>query len=265
MSTTELIVPLDLAPAPYVLANSGFLATLAKVEEQAAALTVTDADSAQAAAELQIRLTNAGKELERQRVELARPFLDAQRKIADAARGPAGRIETTKNLLKKQLADYDAEQRRKAAEAEKARQAEIRRLDALRQAEIDKEVARLKEVERLAAEARASLPPEEVGECLDEDDPTPPPKTEVQRQLEAVQHAPVVAEPKPSGIVFKTTLVAIVEDAAKLPDQFVERVPKLQAIRALYCVGWQEGKAIPVVPGCRFEVKRDAVSSGRRF
>lgn len=263
---SELLVPLDLAPAPYILADSGFLATLAQVEEQTAALKVTDAHSAQVAASLQVKLTQAGKDLEATRISLSRPFLEAQRKIADVARGPAARIEQAKSALKTQLAAYDAEQRRLAAEAEKARQAEIRRLDEIRRKEIAAEMLRIKEAEEAAKAAMAAVPPEEVGLCLDDDEPAaPPPKTETQRALENLQHAPVVATPKPVGVAMRVTLQATVTDVGLLPDLFVERVPKLAAIRSTYCSGWSEGKSLPEVPGVRFEVKREPVAQGRRF
>lgn len=263
---SELLVPLEIAPAPYVLADSKFLATLESVEGQIARLQVCDGPSAQVAADLQVRLTQAGKKLEEARKELTAPFRAAAEKIMEISRGPAGRIEQAKQTLKAQLAAYDAEQRRIAAEAEKKRQAEIKRLDDIRKAEIAAEMARLKAAEEAARAALAAVPAEEVGMCLDDDEPPAPPvKTETQKALETLQHAPVVAAPKPVGVTMRTTLVPIVVDAALLPDIFVERVPKLAAIRSTYCSGWAEGKPLPEVPGVRFEVKREPVAQGRRY
>lgn len=262
---SELLVPLEIAPAPYVLADSKFLATLENVEGQIARLQVCDGPSAQVAADLQVRLTQAGKKLEEARKELTAPFRAAAEKIMEISRGPAGRIEQAKSALKAQLAAYDAEQRRIAAEAEKARQAEIRRLDAIRKAEIAAELAKIKEAEEAAKAAMAAVPPEEAGMCLDDDEPTPPQKTETQRALENLQHAPVVAAPRPVGVTMRVTLQATVTDVNLLPDLFVERVPKLAAIKSTYCTGWSEGKPLPEVPGVRFEIKREPVAQGRRF
>jgi len=262
--TTNLIVPIDLAPAPYILADPGFLATLAAVEGQATALKVTDAATAQQAATLQIKLTTAGKDLEKMRQELTAPFLSAQRKIAEVAREPAARIEAAKVSLRKQLTAYDEEQRRIAAEAERAKQAELARLEKLRREEEAREILRQKAEEKTAAEAAAKIAPNaEAGMCLDDDTVTPPQMTETQKAIEALKHTPVVAAPKPAGITYRTTLLVTVTDINLLPDQFVERTAKMAAIRATYCSGWAEGKPLPVVPGCKFEALRTAVSTGR--
>lgn len=262
--TTELIVPLDLAPAPYILANSGFLATLAQVEEQVSTLNIHDAESDQLAATLLVRLTTAGVQLEKTRKELTAPFRAAADKIMEVSRGPAGRIEAAKVALKKQQSTYNEDQRRKAAEAERVRQAEIRRLDDLRKAEIAAEMKKIKEAEDAAKAALAAVAPADLGMCLDDDEPVaPPPKTEVQRALETLQHAPVVVAPKPVGVTMRVTLVPTITDVMALPEPFVERVPKMAAIKAVYTVGWTEGKAIPECPGVKFTVNREPVSSGR--
>src|SRR5882757_6286155 len=95
-----LHVAVILPPAPYALATSGFLATLAQVEADIAGITITDTESAQAAANIQSRLTTAGTTLERQRKALKDPFIAAGRAIDDAARGPSDRIESAKNAVK---------------------------------------------------------------------------------------------------------------------------------------------------------------------
>lgn len=255
----NLSVPIQLAPAPYILADPAFLATLETVEQQAAAIKVTDAATAQAAAQLQVRLTNAGRDLERMRTELTAPFLAAQRKIADVARGPAGRIEAAKSTLKAQLTAYDAAERAKAAEAERVRQAELRRLEIIRLNEERAEAARKAETDRLFAEIAAANKP--VPDDLD--DPVPVVQTETEKAIEAIKYAPVAVAPKPSGITFRVSLAAVVVDVNALPVEFVTREPKLRALQATFCSGWREGQELPVVPGVRFEVKRTAVSTGR--
>ena len=266
--STSLLVPIDLAPAPYELATSKFIAALTDAETQAAALKVTDATSAQAAAMLQGRLTEAGKLLEAERVRLTAPFLAAQRKIAEVAKGPQNRIEAAKGTLKAALTAYDAECRRQAAEAERKRVAEIARLEAIARdeakAKADAEAAELRKAAEMAAQAEAAGI--SLGENLDEDEPVAPPvKTATQKAIEVLQHAPVVAAPKPAGVTFRTTLVPVVTDINLLPEPFVEKTAKMRAIISTYCAGWVEGRAIPVVSGVRFDVKRDAVSSGRTW
>ena len=263
MSSDQLLVPIELAPAPYVLADPQFLSTLDAVERQAAALHVSDAESAEVGAKLQIRLTNAGKELERVRQELTAPFLAAQRKIADVARGPANRIEAAKLALKKQLTTYDEDQRWQCAEALRKQQEELGRLEKLRREEEAREILRQKAVDKAAQEAAAQAKAANEAPPLDLDEPPPPVKTETQKAIEAIRYTPVVAASKPAGITFRVSLVAVVVDVNLLPEPFIEKTPKLRAIQATYCSGWKEGQELPVLPGVRFEVKRDAVSTGR--
>lgn len=324
-----LLVPLDLPQAPHLLATPGFLSTLATVEAQITALVVKDAQSAQQAADLQIRLTSAASALEKQRKALKQPFIDAGRKIDEVAAEPARRIEDAKSSVKRLLTAYDQERQRLAAETERLKQAELRRLREQQEAE-EREAKRKADVlaaqmspltkmpenvlmgvaaynpEQIVltsrkvgnyfapiiaasdttpmaegpalflteseAEAHAKLmltavrnygkPAVPVME-LDDEEPAVVEKTETEKQIEAIQHAPVVVAPKPVGIAYRTTLVATVVDAAKLPDVFVERVPKLAAIRAVYCTKWQEGQPMPVCEGVTFTIDKQPVSTGR--
>jgi hypothetical protein len=262
----ELIVPIDVGPAPYTLASASFLSALESVEAQTASLRITDVASAQTAATLQQRLTEAGKLLEQERVRLTQPFLLAQRKIAEVAKGPANRIEVAKSALKAALTNYDAEQRRLAAEEERKRQAELARLAAIRQKEIDAEEAKQREAERIQREAveaaRKAAPAAPAGMDLDDPEPVVVAKTAVQKQLETLQHAPVVAAPRPVGVTFRTTLEAVVVNVDLLPEPFITRTAKLAAIKATYCTGFVEGRALPVCPGVRFEVKREPIARG---
>jgi hypothetical protein len=114
-----LHVAVTLPPAPYALATSGFLVTLAAVEAEIASIAITDAESAQQAATIQSRLTSAGSALEKQRKALKDPFLAAGKAIDAAAAEPAARIEAAKQAVKAKLTAFDAEQRRIAAEADR--------------------------------------------------------------------------------------------------------------------------------------------------
>lgn len=251
---TELQVVLTLPPAPLVLADSGFLTTLAAVEQEVASLKVSDPVTAQAAANLQIKLTSTGTALEKTRKELKQPFIEAGRQIDAAAKAPLDRIEAAKVKLKAELTAFDNEQRRLAYEAEQKRQAEIRRLETIAAAE-RAEAAR-KQAEIDAAARSAAVPTED----FDAPDPVP---TATEKAIEAARIAPPAVVAKPTGITFKTTLTATVVDVSKLPDIYVERTPKLRAIQVTFCNGWREGQPIPEVPGVKFEVNRTTVSTGR--
>lgn len=263
--TDQITVSPTLPPAPHVLADTAFLSTLATVERQIAELIVKDAATAQLAAELQSRLTNAGNQLEKARKQLKQPFIEAGRAIDAAAEAPANRIDAAKSALKAQLASYDAEQRRIAAEAERERQRQLRELEAQRQREA--EAQRQKELE--AAEVARKAAESSKVEVLDVDDdepaePAPVVKTETEKQIEALKYAPVAVAAAPVGITYRTTLTVTVIDVNKLPEMFIEKTPRLRAIQATFCAGWKEGMPVPELDGATFEVKREPVSTGRR-
>lgn len=265
----ELVVIADPPPAPLILASTAFLSTLAEVEEQTRNLKITDANAAQLAGQLQIRLTSAGSTLEKQRQALKAPFLEIGRKIDAAAQAPSLRIEAAKNLLKRGLSAFDTEQRRIAAEEEQKKQAELQRLEAIRQEELRQEQERKAELEEAARKAAAVASPPVESMDFDEGEDTPPEpppepvKTETQVAIERLTHAPVAAPVRPTGITFKTTLVPVVVNIHQVPDSFVEKTPKLRALTATFCAGWREGDELPVCAGVRFEVKREPVSTGR--
>ena len=259
--TSELQVPITLPPAPHILANTSFLTTLAQVEKQVEELHVIDATTAQAAADLTTRLTSAGNQLEKTRKTLKQPFIEAGRAIDAAAEGPSRRIDDAKRRLKDSLAAYHAEQQRLAEEAERKRQAELRRLEDLRRKEEEAERQKQAEIAEAARKAAESAKVDVVD--IDDEPAEPAPKTEVQKQLEAVAYAPVVAPAKPVGVSYRVFLSFVVEDVNKLPEVFVEKTAKVAAIRATFCNGWKEGEPMPVCDGVRFEVKRDVMSTGR--
>jgi hypothetical protein len=266
---TDLLVPITPPTAPAVLCNTAFLTTLAAAEKQVAELRITDAQSAQAAANMLARLTSAGKQLDEARMALKRPYLDINAKIDEVARGPQGRIDAAKKTLQKAQIQFDIDQRRAAAEAEERRQAEIRRLEEQRAAE-ERETQRkaaaiLAEQKRIADAAKASAPsdaPPEIDVDFG-DAPAPPPKTETELALERAKFAPAPAAAKPVGLAFRVTLRAVAVDMKQVPDLFVIRTLKDTAVYSTFCQGWREGDPIPECPGLRFEVQRTAVSTGK--
>lgn len=250
-----LHVAVVLPPAPYSLATSGFLQTLAAVETEIASITITDTESAQAAANIQSRLTTAGSALEKQRKALKDPFIEAGRAIDAAARGPSDRIEAAKSAVKAKLAAYDAEQRKKAADAEAARQKELRDLRLKQEAEERERLRKQAEADRLAAESAVPV--------MDMDDDEPAQPTATEAKLAALESAPAVVAPRPAGVNFRVLLVATVTDVNALAPEFVTKTANMAALRAKYCAGFKDGDPLPVCAGVKFEISRTPVSTGR--
>jgi len=272
--TDQLLVPAVLTTPSYdlILCSTGFLTQLREVETQVTSLKITDAQSAQHAANLLTRLTGAGKALDKQRLELNAPYQAQIQAINEAARAPAAKIETLKSALKTASVNYEREQARLAREAEAARQAEIRRLEAIAEAErkaaADKARKIAEEAERLRAEAeKAGLP---LVPAVSEDDdwgtteamPEPPQPTEAEKALAAVKFAPAAVIAKLSGVKYKIGIKPILKDIRLVPEPFIERSFKLGACRITFCSGWREGDPIPECPGVEFVEERTIVSSG---
>lgn len=243
------IVPLQ---APLRLATPKFIASLKEVEAEIAKLVVINPATQQAAADLQTRLTKASVWLEETRAKVKAPVLEQARLIDLAAKGPADRIDRAKKLLKNALLAYQIEQEAIARAEQAKRQAELDRLETIRLAE-EKKAA---DEARIKAEAEAKATVKTVK--LEED--VPPPKTETEKAIEAVKLAPAVVIPKAAGLSWRVTLIPTVTDIHKLPDMFVEKTAKMQAIGATYATGWRDGMAIPECPGVSFEVRREAIT-----
>ena len=240
---------------PLVLADTAFMTRLADVEKQIGELKVKDAVSAQTAATLLSELTKTGKALDDERLKLKRPFAAIEKQIDAVAAIPQARIEQNKRLLKTALTDYAELERVRLAEEERKRQAELARL----RAEQVKQ-----EAEAAAAAAELLKKSEAPAESIDfADELPPPPKTEIEKKIEAVQFAPARIIARPIGITFKVRLVPTVYDVSKLPEAFVIRTADEQKIRSVYCTGWQEGAPLPDLPGVKFIIDRQPVSTGR--
>lgn len=246
---------------PLVLCDKKFIATLTEVEAQVAAVKITDAQTAQHAANLQIRLTEAGKKLDATRLELKRPFIDHNKRIDDAARGPAERIEKAKNALRRAQIQWDIDQRRIAEEAEKARQAEIARLEAIKKKEAEEAARKAAEIAKAAADAAKG---QEIMEVDFGDEPAAPPaKTATELELDRVKYAPAPVVAKPAGIAFRVSLRHKVEKIADVPDTFIIKTVNDAGIRATFCNGYKEGEPLPVCPGVTFWVEKTPISTGK--
>lgn len=269
--TDQLLVPAVLTVPTHdlILCSTGFLTQLREVEAQVTSLKITDAQSAQHAANLLTRLTGAGKALDKQRLELNAPYQQQIQAINDAARAPAAKIETLKSALKTASVNYEREQARLAREAEAARQAEIRRLEAIaeteRKAAADKARKIAEEAERLRIEAeKAGLVASSEDDDWGESEPVAeaPQLTEAEKALAAVKFAPVAVIAKPSGVKYKVSIKPVLKDIRLVPEPFIDRSFKLGACRITFCSGWREGDPMPECPGVEFVEERTIVSSG---
>lgn len=256
----QTITVAPVTPAtPIVVCDSKFLSTLTAVEYEVASLKIADAQAAQAASGLLGRLTSAGSALEKARATLKAPFIAKGREIDEAAKAPAKRIEEAKDQIKRKVADYQEAQRKAAEEAEKARLAEIKRLEAIAAKE---EAERQRKAAEMAAKAAASAAPI-VDVDFDDEAPAPAQKSATEIALEHAKHAPAVVVEKPVGLAFKARLIIASVDVAKLPEPFIVRTPNERLLRETFCVGWKDGDPIPDVAGVAFKVDRQVASTGR--
>lgn len=254
-----LVKAAPLPPLPLVLVDASFAGHLATLGDQIKVLRIVGPEDAQTAAKLLTEVTLLEKQLEKCRKEAKQPFLDMGRNIDTAAKTPSTALDAMKTAVKSRMAAWDAEQRRIAAEAESARQAELARLEAEKQREED-------EARRKAEELAKTLPAEDVLDFeFDESAPTEEaPKSEIDKQIEAVKYAPAVAPAAaPAGITYRTYLRYAVTDVNALPEQFVTRSANMNAIREAFVVGYKDGDPVPTLPGVKFSVDRVPVSTGR--
>jgi len=290
--TADLVVAGELPPAPYMLANQGFMSTLAARERKILELEITDAAGAQAAADLQRLITDDGIALEADREGLVAPLVAFQRKINAAAKPVLGRIETAKARLSAKLAGWANKEKERQAQIERDRLAELQRLRVKAEEETRQAAATAQRVldatraRETAAAAPMSPAPAQpaspvVRRILVVDAPAPaplapavrrlivlgapppaPPKTETQVAIERLQHAPApAAAAMPVGVKFVTTLDFEVLDVAVLPEPFVIRKADEKKIREQFCVGHVKGSPLPELAGVRFTENTRSVST----
>ncbi|MDR2673345.1 MAG: hypothetical protein LBC18_00345 [Opitutaceae bacterium] len=248
---------------PLVLVDERFIAHLDRLATKVEALKITNVAAAQSAANLLVEITDLGRQLDRNRAAAKRPFLDINSAIEAAARAPAGTLAQLKAGVQKHIAEWDADLRRRAEESERARQAEIARLKEEKRRQDE-------EAKRTAAELAASLPAGAAAAALDldfEDDgipAEPAPKSEIEKQIEALKYAPpAVSTAAPAGVQYRSRLLFTVTDIAKLPEQFITRSANEKLIREVFVVGFKDGDPLPSLPGVEFKVDRVPVSTGR--
>lgn len=251
----EIVVVGTFPPAPLVLVDNAFVQRLGQTEDIAKELIVRDETTQARAAALLNELTKAGTQVDNARAKLNEPFLDFQRKINATARVVQARIDNLKAILGGKLNAFRAEEERRAAEIELARQAEMRRLEAQ---QFREEQARRRAAEAEAARIRAAQP-----KIVEMEFDAPSALTATEERINAVLAAPVpVATLKPAGVRWSVSLRFEVMDVGKLPPEYVIWTPNMQKIRGL-CAGWREGAAMPMVAGIRFYEDRQVVGTGR--
>jgi hypothetical protein len=281
-NSDAVIVPIVVSQEPCVLLEQTFMARLTEIENLAAKIRITDDASAKEVAEVQQWLTTTGNALEKARESHIRPFLDAQKAINTAAKGPASRILLAKIVVNTQLIAWDTLQKKLAAEKEAKRLADLAAEEATRKAEIAR-LQKIADAEKAAAEKRAqelldaqkaaeaAKPPEPAcdidldDEPVEEIAPPAPVKTETEKALENLKHAPAVISepitaPKIQGMTFRESLKLVSCDVQQLPEAFVILEPDMVKIRAIYCTPWQKGQPIPQLPGATFEIVKTPVS-----
>lgn len=267
LSQQITVAPITPATA-LVVCDAPFLHTLATIEREIGHMVLATPQDLQNASNYLQRLTTAGTKLEAARKKVKQPFLDKCSEIDAAARAPAVRIEAAKANVKIKVTAYDKEQQRLAVEAEKARQAELKRLEAIRHDEERVAQEKADELARLADEAAAQqkakwdVPDFDDGDGEIHLEPVPP-KTETELAIERVKFAPAVAAPKAEGVAWRTTLLIDSIDIANLPDIFVIKTANEKALRATFTQGYKEGDAMPECAGVKFRVHREPVSTGR--
>ena len=107
-------------PGDLVLVDSKWMSALASIGERVKTLKIVTADQAQIAADLQGRLTVAGRQLKDAHAALKAPVLARGRAIDAAAKGPEETIEALKQTLKQGLRDFDEAERKRGVSPERA-------------------------------------------------------------------------------------------------------------------------------------------------
>jgi len=240
-TTADLAIVPPPQASPIVLLKGDVVARIDDIAATAEVMSVTDAESAQAAADFMRRATALGKEIESARTEANAPALALQRAINAAVKEPAAKLDAAKRTLQRKVGEWQAEQDRKRRETEVLRLKELARIEAEKRKAED-------EQRRREEEAReANLPP-------------PPPMPAPVAQEVVLPAVPLVAQ-KIAGVRMRSTLTFEIVDASQLPEALTMRLPDAAKIRAQFCTLWREGDPIPDVPGLRFTVDRKAVSA----
>jgi hypothetical protein len=267
--TSALVLSGELPATPLIVLSGDTIAKVASLTADAAALAkLTTPAEANAAAQLLRQISGLNKDIDKARLEVARPFLDFQRRINDAAKAPTAQLDAAERTVRAALTAYQIEQERiQREEAERQRK---------EQARLEAEARRLQEqrakaeADRLAAEKAAAAAP------ADDDDGFGDLAAEVEQEDMAAQQAAIavkatqlaqtraVVAPKPEGIHYRTTLKHAVTDVHRLPSNLVIITPNDAEIRRLFVTGWKEGDALPTVPGITFTVDKQPIVTGRR-
>lgn len=251
--TAALEIVANLPATPLLVVPGETVALVAKLTKAGNSVAIIDAATADAAGKLLVELTAIDKLIEARRVEVKAPFLDLGRKIDDAVKPHAQSINVATSKLRTALANWQRQEEKRVADEERARQAELARLEQER-----------KDAEQKAAAAQTQAA---AGDDLAEFDIV---AADIQQarveeaQANLASARQIVTAAKPAGVTYRTTLKAELSDMNKLPPKYVLFSPNMELVRANHCVGWKEGDPIPVVGGIKFTVEKTTVVSTRR-
>lgn len=281
MSKTALTLTGNLPATPLIVLSGDIIAKVASLTADAAALPklATPAD-ANAAAQLLRQINGINKDIDKARLEVARPFLDFQRRINEAAKAPTAQLDAAERTVRAALTAYQIEQERiQREEAERQRkeqarlEAEARRL-AEERAKLQREADARAAAEAAALAAKSTE--DVVADLPDDDEGFGDLAAEVEQEDLAAQQAKIAAQatqlaqtraivaPKPEGIHYRTILRHAVTDVHRLPANLVIVTPNDAEIRRLFVNGWKEGNPLPTVPGITFTVDKQPIVTGRR-
>jgi hypothetical protein len=277
---TALVVPAD------VLIRTEALSTKLK-----GLVAIGNTEEADDCASIMREARDLRKALDARRLETKRPLLDLEAKIDATAAGPMAALKAIDTQASDRLRVWEMAEQRRREEAERGRQAELRRIEAerlkLEQDRIDREIAeRKRQKEEAEAEARrkqaAEAPPQEDLPFEPAEEPAPPAalaadddmalladqeaanrEAQLARQEEALKAKPA-AIIRPSGISFRETLKFTVLNIAALPSKYVIRTIDDAAIRKDFCAGFNARQPLPVLPGVQFFIQKDPINSNRR-
>lgn len=250
-----LTVTVKTPPSPAVMLDAEWMARIRELEHSAVGLKVTDDKTYRDAVAILATATRSTKDIATAKAAVKRPFLDACDAIEKCAKGITNRVDTIREIVRRQITDYDLKAKAAAEEAERKRLAELRALEGERKRQ---EAEAAKRAAEIAAQVKAEGRTADA-DALDLDlDDIPMPKTALEKKIEAVKFAAPLpsAPPKVAGLKFRTTLKIKSIDIKLLPSPFVIRTPDDALIRKTYCVGWKDGDPIPEVDGVVFEVNR---------
>lgn len=229
--------------------------------ESAAAITITDQASMQAAEKSLLMLHDAEKAIEARRVELKKPITAFGKAIEEVVAQVSEPVSAAKRSLQGKIAMYVRAERAKAEEAQRLADEEARK--AREAAEVERKRLQAEADAKHAAEvAKAAADAKELADMLGESAPAPEPVAVAPAPVVSVPEparAPTVVMPKSEAIQMRKVQRVVVDDPSLIPRTIgteVLMVPDMVAIKHVMMLG------IPVA-GCHVETTEEPVMARR--